>query len=809
MSFKIAARTILHLGAELISSDAVALYELIKNSIDAKSKNGVDVYFNITVRHADFLSVYSQLKARVKAEEKSTATGSSGSDRLDQESLLSFKKQFIGKVTSDAPRELRAKYEADISKATSHELLLVAARQAYSDSNEIIVSDTGDGMSLQDLEDVYLTIGTTNRTKAVRDAIENQEAKPPYLGEKGVGRLSVMRLGWKVKIETAKVSDTLTNVLEINWHEFEEAFDDDASSVVLTPHEEGDKGEPSFTKITISDLRATWTAASLKEIARLQIARMTDPFSWSEPQRFPIRLWFNGAPIDTQRQVGKALLNHAHSTCIGRFILDGNEPMVTLKFTSSLYEIEDEPFVFDMTDLMGMSGLRESGLPASTLRTLGTFTFELFWFNRQRLRAFPDVGDLTVVRKLVRTWAGVCLFRDGYRVLPYGDEGDDWLGLDIEALGAQGYKLNTKQIIGRVSIGRTNNPELVDQTNRQGLMDTPEKEVLIALLRNIVSVKWRSFLDSAMVAKKAAALTSFDPPAESSAVDTYQSRAAQSLQSIRKDYSVDPKLLREVQDAFAEIKDAHRRAIERIETIEEQKERLTQLAGVGLLVETIAHELARATELTQQTLKDLKYQRLDSGSASALNTLAQQIKIIQKRLATLEPLSVTARQRRSRQPLARIVDYVLEGHTAQFSRHRILASRLPQEDDNSIHAFVIEGHVVQILENLINNSIYWLDLARKETVDLEAKIEIWLTSSPPSIHYRDNGPGIPASRVQAVFEPFFSTKSELASRRQGLGLYIARQNAELLGGTLSLSNLGEPRVGRYNTFVLELKEGAE
>lgn len=809
MSFKIAARTILHLGAELISSDAVALYELIKNSIDAKSKNGVDVHFNITIRHADFLSVYKQLKESIKAATESKKAGLLISNTLNQASLQNFKNLFIGKVTSDAPHELRAKYEAEIEAAASHEALLIAARQAYSNSSEIIVSDTGEGMSLQELKDVYLTIGTTNRTRAVREAIENQAAKPPYLGEKGVGRLSVMRLGWKVKIETAKETDTVTNVLDINWHQFEDAFDDDASSVVLTPHEGGAKAAPSFTKITISDLRATWTAASLKEIARLQIARMTDPFSWSEPQRFPIRLWFNGAPVDTQRQVAKALLSHAHSTCVGKFTLEGSEPTVALKFASSLYNTEDEPFVFDMTDLMGMSGLRESGLPASTLRTLGTFSFELYWFNRQRLRALPDVGDLAAVRKLVRTWAGVCLFRDGYRVLPYGDEGDDWLGLDIEALGAQGYKLNTKQIIGRVSIGRTNNPELVDQTNRQGLMDTPEKEVLITLLRNIVSVKWRSFLDSAMVAKKASALTSFDVPAETSAVDTYQSRAGQSLQSIRKDFNVDPKLLREVQDAFAEIKDAHRRAIERIETIEEQKERLTQLAGVGLLVETIAHELARATELTQQTLKDLKYQNLDSGSASALNTLAQQIKVIQKRLATLEPLSVTARQRRSHMQLSRIVDYVLDGHSAQFSRHRISALHLKKEDDSSIRAFIIEGHVVQILENLINNSIYWLDIARKESPELDAQIQIWLTSSPPSIHYRDNGPGIPASRVQAVFEPFFSTKSERASRRQGLGLYIARQNAELLGGSLTLSDLGEPRPGRYNTFILELKEGAE
>ena len=36
--FKVTARTVLELGSELISSDAIAFYELIKNGIDAKSK---------------------------------------------------------------------------------------------------------------------------------------------------------------------------------------------------------------------------------------------------------------------------------------------------------------------------------------------------------------------------------------------------------------------------------------------------------------------------------------------------------------------------------------------------------------------------------------------------------------------------------------------------------------------------------------------------------------------------------------------------------------------------------------------------
>jgi hypothetical protein len=78
------------------------------------------------------------------------------------------------------------------------------------------------------------------------------------------------------------------------------------------------------------------------------------------------------------------------------------------------------------------------------------------------------------------------MFRNGYRVSPYGDDDDDWLGLDRKALASPGYKLNKAQFIGRVSISRMMNPRLIDQTNREGLKDCDEKSVLIEVLRYVI-----------------------------------------------------------------------------------------------------------------------------------------------------------------------------------------------------------------------------------------------------------------------------------------------------------------------------------
>ena len=74
------------------------------------------------------------------------------------------------------------------------------------------------------------------------------------------------------------------------------------------------------------------------------------------------------------------------------------------------------------------------------------------------------------------------VFRDGFRVHPYGGPNDDWLELDPIAFKSQGYKVNRKQIIGKVDITSSRNPNLKDQTNREGLRETPEKVAFVNIL---------------------------------------------------------------------------------------------------------------------------------------------------------------------------------------------------------------------------------------------------------------------------------------------------------------------------------------
>ena len=75
MSFRVMARTLLHLGAQLISSDAVALFELVKNSFDAGSSQ-VKIEVVVRIPH----QIRLELVERVRSIERQAE--SLGSDSL-------------------------------------------------------------------------------------------------------------------------------------------------------------------------------------------------------------------------------------------------------------------------------------------------------------------------------------------------------------------------------------------------------------------------------------------------------------------------------------------------------------------------------------------------------------------------------------------------------------------------------------------------------------------------------------------------------------------------------------------------------
>jgi signal transduction histidine kinase len=225
------------------------------------------------------------------------------------------------------------------------------------------------------------------------------------------------------------------------------------------------------------------------------------------------------------------------------------------------------------------------------------------------------------------------------------------------------------------------------------------------------------------------------------------------------------------------------------------------------MLEVVAHELARSTEHTMRIIDDADRKQLPTNVASLFGTLRDEIKSMNKRLRVLDPLSVSARQRKETFDFVSLVRDVFEGHAAQFKRHDIKLTITAQNQRKAINVHGVRGMFVQILENLIQNSVYWMRLRREDEDDYKPRIEVTLDELPHLMEFFDNGPGIQPDLREEVFKAFFSTKGK--SRRQGLGLYIARDCATHHGGQLYLSDERRPHRNRLNTFILEIPKAAE
>ena len=109
--------------------------------------------------------------------------------------------------------------------------------------------------------------------------------------------------------------------------------------------------------------------------------------------------------------------------------------------------------------------------------------------------------------------------------------------------------------------------------------------------------------------------------------------------------------------------------------------------------------------------------------------------------------------------------------------------------------------VVQVLENLLGNSVYWLRQERLLNPAHKSEIMIAIDTEAQQLSVTDNGPGIVQGLKDRVFEAFFTTKP--AGQGKGLGLFIGREIARYHGADLYLA---EPPEGdkTCHTFVLTL-----
>ncbi|QIO61583.1 sensor histidine kinase [Rhizobium leguminosarum] len=784
MAFKFAARTLLELGKELISSDEVAIYELIKNGVDAGSDK-VEIEAQILITQTTQQTALERFRANATSEH-----------------ILEFLQSNIlpGASPAAAAAYLRSLQTVLRPRTRFGQRLL----SAYRRHNWIEVRDTGHGMTILELDEVFLTVGTRSRREANVGGAQ-------FLGDKGVGRLSTMRLGDHLSVVTSQEGELHWHKLRVDWREFGHDVEKSVSEIAVEPRE-GDRKiarEAKGTTIRISNLLGDWTNARFHDLFQGRIARMVDPFQPGKANQL-LRVIHNAQRVSIP-SVPKRLLEGAHAVCKASFSFVDGQPTLTGTIDYRLREkqrpiAQSGPEIYSIAQntfrrrgKRGHAATAMAPIRPKALQDLGPFEVEVYWYNRRVVEAIDGLtSSMADTRAEIARWSGgPMLYRHGYRILPYGDPDDDWLELDKNAFGQAGFKLNRQQVIGKVSV-ESAHTALSEQTNREGLVRSESSEALTTILKWLLHGEMRELINDA---DKEEQLSKRQAEQRALAFRDTQLLVQQSLDVLRREVALAQRPLvdhlAEQIDVLSDQCEALVGGVDKVirEAVDD-REKFVHLAGIGLMTEFIFHELDRAVDSAMRAIRDAQ----GATRESVLASLEAQLASLQKRVSAFDELTGEKRQTKKRFNVSEVIKLVLDNHQNEFGRHGIAIEVSVPADGLQIKA--VKGMLIQIMENLVANSVYWLKQQVRYEPNFKPKLTVTLDPEDECILVEDNGPGIDPARRDVIFHPFISSKPPGEGR--GLGLYISQELAKHHDWQIYLDPaVGKIRPGRLNKFIVD------
>ena len=293
----------------------------------------------------------------------------------------------------------------------------------------LIVQDFGNGMTLNDLKTKWLNIAYSEK--------KNPEPgrKRAFAGNKGIGRFSCDRLGALLVLYTRVPNGDLVR-LEVDWTKFE--IDDISKRIerVKTRAETIDdarlKEETGISKLTkgtilhIKNLRSVWTDKKI-----LDLRKELERFVFDPSDKFAVQLTVK--------------LNEAANNLGGPI---ENKIFEELGFrTTSLSSFIDTKSEFIETELFHDGERIFRVKERSPYANLKNVRLTVYYLNQPAKAFFKRKTGVASVE-----FGSVFLFLNGFRVFPYGKDGDDWLGLDRRKAQGRTRFFGTRELVGFIEI---------------------------------------------------------------------------------------------------------------------------------------------------------------------------------------------------------------------------------------------------------------------------------------------------------------------------------------------------------------------
>lgn len=362
--------------------------------------------------------------------------------------------------------------------------------------------------------------------------------------------------------------------------------------------------------------------------------------------------------------------------------------------------------------------------------------------------------------------------------------------MELDKLRARiraGDYISYNDLTGFVYIGQgqNENPLLKDSSNRQGMMDIDgayeDFKRLVTVVTQVLNTEKKIDENKASIIREKSFKDSVDVVVKS--FNTLKS-------SLEK---IDNREVLEKANKFLDTVQKHNNVMKnRMETVED-------LAGLGMAVEKASHDALTLLSKMRGNVKDFRVKAKNQDYKNEelialLIELDENLNFVYDEMQVIQPLFKNQRKAIKDISVYESIEKVIK----YFRRDIDGKINIKIQKDNDIIVKTNAGLILQILINLLDNAIYWVN--KNETKERE--IIFKLNTKTNSLIIADNGPGIREDVVPVIFNEFFSLKSD----GRGLGLYIVKEILLRINGEIFVVQEEKDKILPGANFIIKFNQ---
>jgi len=695
-------------------------------------------------------------------------------------------KELVARHETAVSELVKNAYDADATK------VVITFKESYKVGGTLEIKDNGLGMTKEQLINGFMRLSSSDKLHFPHSPRYDRKRA----GKKGIGRFSAQRLGKKLTIITQTLEATKALKIVIYWDDF---MGDKELSFITNEIEYIEKQKEEGTTLFIEQLRDSWSEAQIKRVYRYA-SETIQPFPISKTKKD------SKAPNDLGFKLKCLEINN------GKKLTIANEE--TMFFEHAVAEIngyvDNEGYMYlslksNKLDYKEHKVLLNPHTAYETLRNVH-IKAHYFLYNSNNTNFIPKHFE-TIIRETAKKQGGIRLYRNGFRVLPYGEPDDDWLGLDASVrkrslLPGHG-NIN---FIGFIEVNNEVEEQFEELSSREGLIENKALEeledfgykILTDSARRIAEVRGR---------KVSAGQKNWQKEPEEIITEVVKE-----LKEIKTEddlESAKEKIIEITQNI--EIA-KERQRVKKIELIKEMN-LLRVLAGMGLTIGEFIHEIKQYQGALQHDIRNIA----NSNSLDDVLTVNKRVKSNLNGLSTYISYfdeSFSENVQRELKPIElRTVVYALQKTVeSDISKRKI---EFIESIFHGYNLYTIPMHKSEWASILFNFYTNARKAINRKNSQGKIFIECGTKRNKVYLEFSDNGDGIPVEKRDKIFNAFYTTSlpvGKIAKHHEemtgtGLGLKIVRDIITSYGGVIFVK---EPTKGYNTTIRIELpwdKEG--